>query len=83
MRTEFKNGELILIPESELEDYALKQWQANGADARIRNFKQPDELTESVISLLKEHKKVEAVKVVRESTGWGLQECKDYVDNLI
>jgi len=34
-------------------------------------------------ALLRENKKVEAVKLVLEQTGWGLKEAKDYVDRLV
>lgn len=34
------------------------------------------------LSLLRKGKKVTAVKVVRNRTGWELKEAKDFVDNL-
>lgn len=47
------------------------------------NFK--IELTEPltidcIISMLKEDKKIHAIKRVRDQMGWGLRESKDYVD---
>lgn len=32
--------------------------------------------------LVKSGKKLEAVKLVKDATGWGLKEAKDYIDNL-
>ena len=40
----------------------------------------PDDLIGEVRRLLREGSKVEAVKRVREGTGWGLKEAKDAVD---
>ena len=40
------------------------------------------ELTAEVRQLLARRQKIEAVKCVREATGWGLKESKDYVDAL-
>ncbi|MFW9817859.1 MAG: ribosomal protein L7/L12 [Candidatus Thorarchaeota archaeon] len=34
-------------------------------------------------ALLRENRKIEAVRLVREYTGWGLKESKDYVDQLV
>ncbi len=41
-----------------------------------------DTLEREVYSLLARGRKIEAVKKVRELTGMGLQEAKDYVDSL-
>jgi len=40
------------------------------------------ELEGQVRALIAQGRKVEAVKRVRETTGWGLKESKDYVDAL-
>ena len=39
-------------------------------------------LEETVTHLLSRNRKIEAVKEVREHTGWGLKESKDYVDAI-
>jgi ribosomal protein L7/L12 len=39
-------------------------------------------LDETVIQLCKTGKKIHAVKLVMEQTGWGLKESKDYVEHL-
>ncbi len=41
-----------------------------------------EELNAIVLSLLRKGKKVTAVKVVRNRTGWGLREAKEFVDKL-
>ena len=41
-----------------------------------------DMLEHEVRTLLSQRRKVEAVKQVREATGWGLKEAKDYVDAI-
>lgn len=41
-----------------------------------------DELKDELIKLVGENKKVRAVKRVRDVTGMGLREAKDYVDRL-
>jgi ribosomal protein L7/L12 len=43
----------------------------------------PADLLEKVTELLKNKRKIEAVKVVRETTGWGLKQSKDAVDSLV
>ncbi len=40
------------------------------------------DLPPAVKTLLEKGRKIEAVKLVREATGWGLKEVKDYVDAL-
>lgn len=40
------------------------------------------ELEQQVQNLMAEGRKVSAVKLVRETTGWGLKRSKDYVDDL-
>ncbi len=42
----------------------------------------PEELEAIVRSLLQKGKKVTAVKVVRNRTGWGLRAAKEFVDKL-
>ncbi|WP_270474699.1 ribosomal protein L7/L12 [Clostridium cochlearium] len=41
-----------------------------------------DELKGELIELVRENKKIKAIKKLRESTGMGLKEAKDYVDSL-
>ncbi|SHI16124.1 MULTISPECIES: ribosomal protein L7/L12 [Sporanaerobacter] len=41
-----------------------------------------DELKSELSELVMENKKVEAIKRLREATGMGLKEAKDYVDSL-
>ncbi|MCP4362535.1 MAG: ribosomal protein L7/L12, partial [Chloroflexi bacterium] len=40
------------------------------------------ELEAIVRKLLRENKKIAAVKAVRERTNWGLRESKDFVDAI-
>lgn len=40
------------------------------------------DVLQHVKNLLKNHQKIEAIKEVRENTGMGLQESKDFVDNI-
>jgi ribosomal protein L7/L12 len=42
----------------------------------------PAQLEPEVRSLLVDGQKIAAIKYVRERTGWGLQEAKDYVERL-
>jgi ribosomal protein L7/L12 len=42
----------------------------------------PSNLQETVKELLRKKRKIEAIKVVRETTGWGLKQSKDAVDAL-
>ncbi len=42
----------------------------------------PSHLRAKVIELIKQNRKIEAVKVVRETMRWGLAQSKDTVDNL-
>lgn len=41
-----------------------------------------DELKDELIKLVGENKKVKAIKKLRDVTGMGLKEAKDYVDKL-
>ncbi len=41
-----------------------------------------DELKDELIKLIEANKKVKAVKKLRDVTGMGLKEAKDYVDSL-
>ncbi|MCP4540481.1 MAG: hypothetical protein GY832_25365 [Chloroflexi bacterium] len=41
-----------------------------------------DKLEKQVRILIDQDQKIEAIKHVREQTGWGLRESKDYVDSL-
>jgi len=43
----------------------------------------PDAATaQQIIDLVNQGKKIEAIKLVRERTGWGLAEAEAYVDRL-
>jgi ribosomal protein L7/L12 len=42
-----------------------------------------DELKDELIKLVEANKKVKAIKKLRDVTGMGLKEAKDYVDRLI
>jgi ribosomal protein L7/L12 len=42
-----------------------------------------DELKGELISLVKENKKVQAIKKLKEAIGMGLKEAKDYIDSLL
>lgn len=37
---------------------------------------------EEVLSIIQTHGKINAIKFVKDNTGWGLKESKDYVDSL-
>lgn len=41
-----------------------------------------DELKDELIELVEENEKIKAIKKLREVTGMGLKEAKDYVDSL-
>ncbi|NEQ54179.1 MAG: hypothetical protein F6K11_29285, partial [Leptolyngbya sp. SIO3F4] len=40
------------------------------------------EFEEQIWSLLQSHKKIDAIKLVRFKTGWGLKQAKDYLDTF-
>lgn len=40
-------------------------------------------LEKEVKALIQQDRFMEAIKLVRERTGWGLRECKTFVDNLL
>ncbi len=42
----------------------------------------PQEVNEHVKTLLQANRTIEAIKIVREATGLGLKEAKDYLDSL-
>ncbi|WP_313756695.1 ribosomal protein L7/L12 [Tissierella sp.] len=42
----------------------------------------PDELKSELVQLVSENKRVKAIKKLRDATGMGLKEAKDYVDAL-
>ncbi len=41
-----------------------------------------DELKEELIKLVERNEKVKAIKKLKDATGMGLEEAKDYVDSL-
>ena len=52
-------------------------------DNNGQQFKQlPEDLLNEVKSLNSQGKKVNAIKVLREGTGWTLKESKDFVEKL-
>jgi ribosomal protein L7/L12 len=82
MEAHFKKGQLFLVPESELEQYALEQWRDNGAETTILPFDTTDEVEETAIAFIKDSQFLGAVKAVKELTGWGLKEAKEYCDKI-
>jgi large subunit ribosomal protein L7/L12 len=42
----------------------------------------PDERNNAIVSLLKQGRKIEAIKLYREQTGLGLKEAKDAVEQI-
>lgn len=40
------------------------------------------EMNVAARTLISQGKKIDAIKLVRELTGWGLKEAKDYVESL-
>ncbi len=80
-----KDGKLQAIK------YVMEYTYVGLKDAKdfVENFidNKPAEIFEGdvlqhVKNLLKNHQKIEAIKEVRENTGMGLQESKDFVDNI-
>lgn len=80
-----KDGKLPAIK------YVMKHTNVGLKDAKdfVENFmvNKPAQVFEGdvlqhVKNLLKNHQKIEAIKEVRENTGMGLQESKDFVDNI-
>lgn len=54
-------------------------------DRIIEHFGLPglsNELKDELIGLVEENEKIKAIKKLREVTGMGLKEAKDYVDSL-
>ena len=41
-----------------------------------------DDLKDELMKLVKENKKIKAIKKLRDVTGMGLKEAKDYIDSL-
>lgn len=41
-----------------------------------------DELNDQIWSLMQNHRKLDAIKLVRATKGWGLKEAKDYVEKF-
>jgi len=50
--------------------------------ARREFAESPDHIQQELRALLAEGHKIQAVKLVRDVTGWGLKQAKDYVDRL-
>lgn len=74
--------------------FKLARKSENGSDALMRtpssmgagasprpNGLSPD-VAQQVQSLIAANRKIDAIKLVRESTGLGLKEAKDYVETL-
>jgi ribosomal protein L7/L12 len=64
----------------------LMLWLRRGQDVVVVPPVSPTQLggdvPADVQALLTQGKKIEAIKRVRELTGWGLKEAKDYVEQL-
>lgn len=58
----------------------LPSWEELKASKLIA--KTPNEIAQHIEPLLKQGKRIEAIKCVRELTGWGLQESKEFVESL-
>ena len=56
----------------------LSDTQASAPSARVA----PGDMESRILILLAQHQKIEAIKLVREQTGMGLKEAKDYVEAL-
>ena len=86
MRTIFKDGTLLITPESELEKYAFQQWKENGASVVIGELSTDVEdeklFNKIVIDYLQSGSKLMAVKFVKETKGWDLKKCKEFVDAI-
>lgn len=72
---EFKNVVLEMIPKMSYTD--LREIQ-DAIDISLNK----DNVQEKAIALIKTGQILQAVKFVKECTGMGLKEAKDYVDNL-
>jgi len=59
-----------------IDNLALAAQPAIGAAAEAA-------LEKEVEALIQQDRFMEAIKLVRERTGWGLRECKTFVDNLL
>ena len=82
MKADFKKGQLFLTPESELEFYALEHWKGKGGMTTIVPFDATDETEETAIAYIQDGQFLNAVKAVKELTGWGLKDSKEYCDKL-
>lgn len=72
---EFKNVVLEMIPKMSYTD--LREIQ-DAIDISLNK----DNVQEKAIAMIKEGSLLQAVKFVKECTGMGLKEAKDYVDDL-
>lgn len=64
---------------------SLERGEAPARPATIDPFDErmaPDDLQQAARILVQQGNKIAAIKLVREQTGWGLKEAKDYVDGL-
>lgn len=50
------------------------------AEAGLRTTVNP--MMDQVVALLRQNRKIDAIKVYREQTGLGLKEAKDVIDNM-
>ncbi len=67
----------------EAKDYvdALATGSSPPAPFRIESVESvPDAVRDMALTLIRDGRKIEAIKVVREHTNWGLKEAKDWVD---
>lgn len=66
----------------EAQDYVDLALRAKSTNSLPNNLELPAPVVTQVRDLLARDRKVEAVKLVRVLTNWGLRESKDYVDSL-
>ena len=74
----FKNSDSVDILESEPTDL-IWSIDINLSDT---SFSSLSTLDKTVINLMKDGRKLQAVKLYKDETGLGLRESKDYCDNL-
>ena len=64
-------------------DFLLNQLGfAQMAEASLPANNPGNSMLAEVVALLRQNRKIEAIKVYREQTGVGLKEAKDVIDNM-
>lgn len=75
------------VQKLELFHYIAKHNPDAVADASIEFKGVPNGLdpvvTPFIMAELKANRKINAIKELRQNTGWGLKESKEYIDNLV